>query len=179
LPDFARRRALLALAVGLVLPLPGCGWEPLYADPQSGPASADLRAIQVMPIAERIGQRLEMELRNSLNPTGVPTAFRYSLHTTLVVALSDIGLQSQGTSTLGRLDVYAYYNLVDNRNGSSLLNNSLHVQNSFALNPNQYSTVVGEDDARIRSVAELSREMMTRLTLFMERRVAQNPPKPG
>ena len=167
------------MAIGLALPLPGCGWEPLYADPQSGPASADLRAIQVTPIADRIGQRLEMALRNSLNPTGEPATFRYTLHTTLVVALSDLGLQSQGTSTLGRLDVFAYYNLVDNRTGSTILNNSQHVQNSFAFNPNQYSTVVGEDDARVRCVAELSQEMVARLTLFMERRAAQSPPKPG
>ena len=82
----AGRRALLALtlAVGLALPLPGCGWEPLYADPQSGPTSADLRAIEVTPIADRIGQRLEMALRNSLNPTGEPTRVRYTLYTTLV-----------------------------------------------------------------------------------------------
>ena len=67
--------------------------------------------------------------------------------------------------------------MVDNRNGSTLLTNSVHAQNSFALNPNQYSTVVGEDDARVRTVAELNQEIVTRLTLFMERRAAQNAPK--
>ena len=173
----AGRRALLALAVGLALPLPGCGWEPLYADPQSAPTSADLRAVEVTPIADRIGQRLEMALRNSLNPTGEPTKFLYALHTTLTVSLSALGLQSQGTATLGRIDVFASLILVDNRNGSTLLTNSAHVQNSFALNPNQYSTVVAEDDARVRSVAELNQEIMTRLTLFMEHRAAQSAPK--
>ena len=173
----ARRRELLALGFVLVLSLPRCGWAPLYADPQSGPASGDLRAIQVLPISERIGQRLEMALRNSLNPTGEPTKFLYALHTTLTVSLSALGIQSQGTATLGRIDVSASFVLVDNRNGSTLLSNSAHVQNSFALNPNQYSTVVGEDDARVRSVAELNQEIMTRLTLFMEHRAAQNAPK--
>jgi len=173
----ARRRELLALAVVLVLPLSGCGWERLYADPQSGPASEDLRAIRVFPISERIGQQLEMALRNSLNPTGEPTKFLYALHTTLTVSLSALGLQSQGTATLGRIDVFASFILVDNRNGSTLLTNSVHVQNSFTLNPNQYSTVVGEDDARLRSVAELNQEIMARLTLFMEHRAAQSAPK--
>jgi LPS-assembly lipoprotein len=173
------RRAFLALAAVLALPLPGCGWTPLYADPESGPASAELRAIQVLPISERIGQRLEMALRNSLNPTGDPTPYRYALRTTLGVALSDVGIQAQGTATLGRLDVYATFILVDNRNGSNLLTSSIHQQNSFALNPNQYSTVVGEEDARLRTVTELNREIVARLTLFMEHRVAQNPPKTG
>jgi LPS-assembly lipoprotein len=175
----ARRRELLALAVILVLPLPSCGWQRLYADPQSGPASEDLRAIQVLPISERIGQRLEMALRNSLNPTGEPTKFLYTLHTTLTVSLSALGIQSQGTATLGRVDVSASYVLVDNHNGGTLLANSVHVQNSFELSPNQYSTVVGEDDARVRSVAELNQEIVTRLTLFMEHRAAQNAPKTG
>ena len=145
--------------------------------PRAARRAADLRAIQVLPISERIGQRLEMALRNSLNPTGEPTKFLYALHTTLTVSLSALGIQSQGTATLGRIDVSASFVLVDNRKGSTLLSNSAHVQNSFALNPNQYSTVVGEDDARVRSVAELNQEIVTRLTLFMEHRAAQNAPK--
>ena len=51
--------------------LSGCGWTPLYAESR-GPASEELRAIRVDPIPERIGQRLEIALRNSLNPTGEP-----------------------------------------------------------------------------------------------------------
>jgi LPS-assembly lipoprotein len=172
-----RQRAFLALAAILALSLPGCGWERLYADPQSGPASADLRAIRVAPIPERIGQRLEMALRDALNPTGEPTQARYLLRTTLVVSLIDLGLQSQGTSTLGRLDVYATCVLVDLRNGNALMTNTVHVENSFALNPNQYSTVVAEDDAGVRSVAELNQEIVTRLGLFMEHHLAESAPK--
>ena len=136
-----------------------------------------MRAIQVLPISERIGQQLEMALRNSLNPTGEPNKFLYALHTTLTVSLSALGIQSQGTATLGRIDASASFVLVDNHNGSTLLTNSVHVQNSFALNANQYSTVVGEDDARVRSAAELNQEIVTRLTLFMENRARQNAPK--
>jgi len=38
---------------------------------------------------------------------------------------------------------------------------------------------VGEDDAGIRSVAELDQEIVTRLTLFMQRRMAEKSPKPA
>ncbi|HTV44967.1 MAG TPA: LPS assembly lipoprotein LptE [Stellaceae bacterium] len=172
----AARHVVLALAGMLALTLPGCGWQPLYADPQSGPASAALRAIRVDPIPERIGQRLELALRDSFNPTGEPTPARYRLQTTLAVALSDLGIQTQGTAALARLDVTATYNLLDLRTGAVLLTNTVHVQNSFALNPNQYSTTVGQDDAGVRSVAELDQEIVTRLTLFMERRAAPAAP---
>jgi LPS-assembly lipoprotein len=172
-PDMALRRVLFALGAVLALNLPGCGWEPLYADPQTGAASAELRAIRVDPIRERIGQKLELALRASLNPTGEPTAVRYRLATSLSVTLSTLGIQTQGTGTMGRLDVVATYHLLDVHSGAILQSNTIHVQNSFALNPNQYSTVVGQSDAGVRSVAELNQEIVTRLTLFLERRAAE------
>ena len=45
---------LITLALGAPLALSGCGWAPLYAEPASGPASEELRAIYVEPILERI-----------------------------------------------------------------------------------------------------------------------------
>jgi hypothetical protein len=173
----AGRRSVLALIVCLALPLSGCGWERLYADPETGPTSADLRAIKVLPISERIGQRLEMALRNSLNPRGEPTPVRYTLSTTLVYSLSNLGLQSQGTATLGQIDLHSTSSLTDVKTGQNLLTISLHEQNSFELNPNQYSTIVGEDDAQLRTVAELNQEIVRRLNLFMEQRAVQNGPK--
>src|SRR5215813_13384324 len=96
--------ALLAAGAPL-MPL-GCGWEPLYADLETEPACAELRAIKVDPISERIGQRLAIALRTSLNPTGEPATSRYLLSTTLTTYLSNLGIQSQGLATLGQLDAY-------------------------------------------------------------------------
>jgi LPS-assembly lipoprotein len=177
---FLRQQLLLALLGATPLALSSCGWAPLYADIETGPAGEELRAIRVDPIsAGRIGQRLEIALRNSLNPSGEPTSPRYRLRTTLATYLNNLGIQSQGLATLGKLDVFATYYLDDTQTGSNLLINTVHVTNSFDLNPNQYSTVVGEDDAGVRSVAELNQEIVNRLTLFMQRRVAEKSPKPG
>jgi LPS-assembly lipoprotein len=174
------RRALLAFAVPALVALSGCGWAPLYAERENSPASEELRAIQVDPIsAGRLGQQLEIALRSSLNPTGEPTSRRYHLRTTLLSSLVNLGIQSQGLATLGKLDVYATYYLFDLQSGNNLLVNSLHVANSFDLNPNQYSTIVGEDDAAVRSAAELNREIVTGLTLFMQRHLAEKSQNPG
>jgi LPS-assembly lipoprotein len=172
----ARRRVLAALAFGLPLALSGCGWTPLYGEAASGPASADLRGIYVEPILQRIGQRLELALRASLNPTGEPTPERYRLRTTLATALTNLGIESQGLASLGKLDVFATYTLIDSKSQKILLVNTVHVANSFDLNPNQYSTVVGGDDAAVRSVAELDQEIVTRLALFFERRLPEPAP---
>jgi LPS-assembly lipoprotein len=173
------RRRWLALVVAGPLALSSCGWSSLYADTEGGPASEELRAIRVDPIPERMGQRLEMALRNSLNPSGEPTRHRYVLRVTPYVGLSNLGVQAQGLATLGQLDVVVTYTLGDLENGKTLLNNSIHVTNSFDLNPNQYSTVVGENDAAVRSVTELNQEIVTRLSLFMQRRIAEKSPKPS
>jgi LPS-assembly lipoprotein len=167
------------LALGPPLALSGCGWAPLYGEAVSGPASEELRAIRVDPISERIGQRLAIALRSSLNPTGEPTPERYRLQTTLSTSLTNLGIESQGLASLGKLDVYATYHLIDTKNQKTLLVNSVHVSNTFNLNPNQYSTVVGEDDTAVRSAAELNQEIVTRLALFMERRLAEQPPAPS
>jgi LPS-assembly lipoprotein len=172
-------RAVIALAAAVAQILSGCGWAPLYADIESGPASEELRAIKVDPISERIGQRLEIALRNSLNPAGEPTPPRYRLNTTLAVTLGNLGIQSQGLATLGQIDATATFRLIDIQTGGTLLTSTVHVANSFDLNPNQYSTIVGEDDAGVRSVAEFDQEIVTRLTLFMQRRIAEQSAKPA
>jgi LPS-assembly lipoprotein len=175
-----RRGVPIGVAIGIALALSSCGWAPLYADPETGPASEELRAVEVDPIsAGRIGQRLEIALRNSLNPSGEPTPPRYRLQSVLATNLTNLGIQSQGLATLGKLDVAVTYYLSDIHSGADLLVNTVHVANTFDLNPNQYSTTVGEDDAAVRGVAELDQEIVTRLTLFFQRRLAEQKAKPG
>ena len=168
---------MVALTVALALPLPGCGWERLYGDRQADPASVELRAIKVAPILDRIGQRLEMALRESLNPTGISTPARYTLSTTLTYSLSSLGIQLQGTATLGQIDIHSTSMLTEIKTGQNVLTISLHEQNSFELNPNQYSTVVAEDAAGVRTVIELTREIMLQLNLFMQKRMAEGAAK--
>ena len=124
-------------------------------------------------------EMVEIALRNSLNPSGEPVPVRYRLRSTLVTNLSNLGIQAQGLATLGKLDVFMTYYLTDLQQGNDLLVNKVHVANTFDLNPNQYSTTVGEDDVAVRSVAELNQEIVTRLTLFFERRIAEQKANPG
>jgi hypothetical protein len=91
----------------------------------------------------------------------------------------DLGIQAQGLATRGKLDVFATYVLTDLRSGAVLLNNTTHSANDFDITANEYATVVGEDDARTRTVEELDREIVARLTLFMQRRAPQGAAKPG
>jgi len=174
---FLRQGLGIALGLGLAV-LGGCGWEPLYADRETGPADEELRAIRVAAISERIGQKLALALRQSLNPTGDPTPQRYLLRTTLSTSRQDIGVQTQGLGTRAKLDVFANFSLNDSTTGAQLLIGTSHVAESFDIEANEYSNVVAEDDARTRTVEDMRRDIVNRLTLFLQRRVAERAVKP-
>jgi len=167
------------MALGVVLAmLGGCGWAPLYADLESGPADEELRAIKVAPISERIGQKLALALRESLNPAGDPTPQRYLLRTILSTSRQDLGIQTQGLGTRGKLDAFANFSLNDSTTGAQLFIGTSHVAESFDILANEYSNVVAEDDARTRAVEDMRRDIVTRVTLFLQRRTAERAVKP-
>ena len=173
----ARHALLLAVAFGAALASAGCGWTPLYADRETGPADAELQAIKVDPIPERIGQRLALGLRESLNPDGTPVPQRYRLSVLLTTLRSDLGIQSTGLASRGKLDANANITLRDIKTGATLLFTTTHVADSFDILANEYASVVAEDDARTRAAEELRRDIVTRLTLFFQRRAAESGPK--
>ena len=164
------RRRFAALLLTLPGALAGCGWEPLYADRETGPADEALRSIKVNPVAERVGQKLAMGLRKSFNPTGIPTPQRFVLTVSLGTSLISLGIQSQGLGTRGSVNVSGSYNLQDIKGGAPLTTGSIHAVESFDIQANGYSTVVAEDDAYTRCAEEIRHELVARLTLFMQRR---------
>jgi LPS-assembly lipoprotein len=158
-----------------LLPLPavlaGCGWEPLYADPQTSRAAAELRAVKVMPIPERIGQVLSTGLINSFNPDHIETRPLYRLVVILTSQLQDLGIQSTGLATRGEVQMYANYQLIENAGSKIAQSASIHASDSFDIEANGYSTVVALDDAKLRCVEELRREIIARLTLFLQNKI--------
>lgn len=163
------RRHLLMLGLTLPALLAGCGgWEPLYANRDSEPTDERLRAIKVPPIAERVGQRLALGLRNSFNPNNVPTQQLYSLNVTIGTSVQDLGIQSQGIGTRGEVQLIATYRLIEIRTGKVLQTGTIHANDSFDIQANGYSTVVAQDDAYTRCVEEARREIVSRLTLFLQ-----------
>jgi LPS-assembly lipoprotein len=166
----ALRRHFLALAVGVPMLLAGCGWEPLYANHDSEAANAELRAIRVNPIGDRVGQRLEFALRNALNPSGEPAKQIYTLQVTLSTSFYSLGIQSQGLGTRGGINTYATYRLTEITTGKQLLVYSYHTTDSFDIQANGYSTVVAQDDGYNRCIEDTRREIVLRLTQFLEDR---------
>jgi len=168
-----RRRFAVLLTLALLWPaavLTGCGWEPLYANHQTAAGAADLRAIAVAPIPERVGQQLERGLRYSFNPNGEAVKPLYKLNIVLQKSLQDLGIQSQGLGTRGDAHLVATYKLIEVATNKELQQGFVHATDSFDIQANGYSTVVAENDAATRDVEEIRREIVARLTMFMQHR---------
>jgi LPS-assembly lipoprotein len=154
------------------VPLTGCGWAPLYADRAAGPADRELAAIKVAPIPERIGQNLALGLRQRLNPTGEPVPARYLLRTVLQTSQLDLGIIQFGLGSRARFDVTANFTLIEIATGASLFSASSHSAESFDILVNYYANIVAEEDARLRAIEDIGRDMITKLTVFLQRRAA-------
>lgn len=173
------RRAFLAGGIAACIgALTGCGWEPLYADRAAGPADAELAAIKVAPIPERVGQRLALQLRQWLNPSGTPVPSRYLLNTLLQTSRLDLGVLPSGFGTRAQVAMSTTFTLVDIATGAALITGVSHAAESFDIVANYYSNVVAEENARERAVEEIRRDMVSQLTTFLQRRVAPAAPRP-
>ena len=71
-----RRRDFLSLmrrgaAAGVLLPLAGCGFSPLYAEGEDDlSVAAEMATVRIEPLRDRVGQQMHNFLRDRLNPNG-------------------------------------------------------------------------------------------------------------
>lgn len=164
-------RAALALAL---LPLAACGFHPLYAESEEARYEPELAAIKVAPIANRIGQQLELSLREAFNPRGLSVEPRYTLSVTLIVTRVDLGIQRDAAATRGRVDVTAAILLADTKTAQVLYHSRTQATSSFNIVDDAYAAHVAEDDLRTRTVRDLTDEIRTRVAFYLrEKRAAR------
>ena len=176
--------ALLAL-LALVSPLAGCGWEPLYGQNHGlggvgGDAGPRLAQVHIQPIADRTGQQLYNNLRDRMNPQGVPADPRYDL----IVTLSQISSQQlvSVNQTATRIDTTftATYNLyrVDNP-GVSVFHATSRTTTAYDIPSDPYSAVVSSADAQRRAAQSLSDDISNRVASFLATQpLQQQQPSP-
>jgi LPS-assembly lipoprotein len=153
----------------LLLLLGGCGFHPLYAENELAADEPALATVKVLPIKDRIGQMLELSLRASFNPRGIVVEPRYRLAVALTVTRVDLGIQRDATSTRGRVDVQASIQLLDAKGGTPAYTSHAQSTAEFNILNDAYAAEVAEEDARARTVRDLSEEIRARVALFLQR----------
>ena|SRR5689334_15566576 len=166
---WSRGKALWCIALLLLmLPLAACGFHPLYGESRRVADAPALAAIKVLPIADRIGQQLELSLREQFNPRGLSLEPRYNLSITLAIARADLGIQRDATATRGQVSVTASMVLADAKTAKVLYRGAVHSLSSFNVVNDAFSAQVAQDDSDTRAMRDLADEIHTRVAIFLQ-----------
>ena len=163
------KRAFVPVAAALALgALAACGFQPLHARGGADGASADLAAIQIEPIKDRVGQMMHNRLRDALNPNGLPAKPRYYLKVTLAEISQETVVQRTAFAARANLTLTATYSLHDAVTRAAIHSGSVKSLSSYSHQTAPLGTLAGEKDARERAVTDAAEEIRTRLALYFK-----------
>jgi len=172
------RGALLAA----LLALAGCGFHPLYGN-TTGAVSVNvqqqLELIHIVPSQDRMGQQLYNDLRDMLNPRGVPAKPKYVLAVQLVESQQQLLLEQDQAATRTYLLVTATYHLKVAEGQTEVLTGTVRARTGFNLLTNEYASLVAKQNAEERAAGELADGIRQRLALYLAAAPAPPPAKPG
>jgi len=169
--SWSRRNAARFLAALALAGPAGCGFKPLYSSKRAEDTTvaADLAAVRIDPLRDRVGQQLHNLLRDRLNPHGQPVSPSYRLRVALKETIDELGIQRDETASRANLRVDADFALLDAAGGQALLQGRSSSTTSYDILRNPFATTVSEADARERALREVADDIQTRLALYFQR----------
>lgn len=165
-------KRISALMVFLCFTLAGCGFEPLYKQSSSVPSiSARFAEIEIPNIPNREGQILRNDLIDRLYTQGRPVDSRYVLKIDPIdTAISSLGIRKDATATREQITLSIHMRLVDRQSNAVLLERFVRAVGSYDILDSQYQTLVSRQTVSERVLKELSDNIVTELSLYLERK---------
>ena len=164
-------RVLAPILYLSVVVLEACGFRPLYDSYREGDSPAELAAIQIEPIADRIGQQLHNHLLDVLTPRGRPFDPDFVLRVRLKESIERLAVNKSALATRANFRLAADYRLLRKRDKSLVLNGTAIVVSSYNILTSDFATLMAEKDAKTRAVLEIGNDIQTRLAIhFVQHR---------
>jgi LPS-assembly lipoprotein len=171
-----------AVAVGALLLLAGCGFRPLYEDPEpvAGAASvgSELAAVEIAPIPDRVGQLVRNDLLYHMDASEGGGAADYRLDVRLAESISELAVERTGFATRSNLRLAASYSLIDLGTGRRLVRGRSRAISSYNIVDASFSTLTAQNAARERAAARVAEEIRTRLAAYFAGRKGSDPAAP-
>ncbi len=169
----ARPAMLRAPLLGfMLLGLGGC-LQPMYSS-LGGNLGAELRAIQVEPVPDRLGHYLHDQLITNLNGTGESVAPKYRLvlttHEYVQTALVDVTTQRPVSGTV---ITSVYWKLVPIDSERPIAAGTVTSSASYDRSEQRYANIAASHDAEIRDARTLADQLTTRVAAAL----ASPPPQ--
>lgn len=155
-------RGVLAALLGLALS--GC-FQPLYGPlGGNGDVAAQLQAIAVNPIPDRLGHYLETELIFAFNGTGSQVTPKYRLIVTLRENVQTPLLDTvTGYPSAATVVVNAEYKLVPTQGGEPIAKGTAIVNASYDRTSQRFADIRAARDAEIRDARVLAEQIHTNI----------------
>ena len=157
------------MACALVLPLWGCGLQPMYAGGASSPIAQDLAAVHVPAIQGRDGWLVRNALQDRLGVAGESSP-RYRLDVRLDDALEALGVLNDDTISRERRILRSRYQLVDLATGEILLDATAGSDAGIDVVSSEYATIAAENTALENLSREIADRIVTRVALTLRDR---------
>jgi len=170
--DLMRAYAALAWALGLA----GC-FQPLYGEASHPGMVADMRAIHVAPIKDRIGHYLTEDLIEEINGTGAEPPPKYRLDVTVAMKTTTPTIESAiNAATSATLQGTATYTLTRIDDQANVTAGTESAAAAYDRTENLYADLRAARDAELRIARELASEIAARLAAAL---TAPPPPAAG
>jgi LPS-assembly lipoprotein len=166
------RLATLAGAFVATLALGGC-FQPMYGPLSAGggDVAAELQAIAIEPIPDRIGHYLGDDLIFDLNGTGSHVPPKYRLYVTLRESANTPIIDTvNGIASAATVTLNADFRLVPIGGGAPITKGTALVIASYDRNDQRFSNIRAARDAEIRDAKQLSEQLRIRLAAALATR---------
>lgn len=161
------------LTGSLLLPLAGCGFQPVYmptASGKAGPAARELAAVMVRPIQDRPGQVMRESLQERFGDDS-GTAARYDLAVALNFTGEPLAIRSDNIATRVRVIGNATYVLVTRASPPvQLTRGTVRATDNYNLIDEQFFAADLENQAVTRRVIQLlADQIATQLAIYFRK----------
>lgn len=152
----------------LLLFLPSCALQPMYAGGRSGAVAQGLAAVEIPAIEGRSGWLVRNALRDRF-AAGGSASTRYRLDVRLDEKLEGLGVIGNDTVARERLTLRARYQLVDSTDNSILLDATDGTDAGVDIVSSEYAVIAAEQTAEERLAKDLADRITARVALAMRK----------
>ena len=160
-----KRTAAALFLLPALLPVGGCGLQPLYAGGGHGPVAQVLAGVEVAPIGGRGGWLIHNALTDRLAATGSTTP-RYRLQVELDDQIQGFGLRRDSSITRERRSLRARYRLVEVENGTVVLDATAGSDAGIDVVTSEYAVIAAEQTALENLSQQVADQIIARVALY-------------
>jgi LPS-assembly lipoprotein len=154
----------------VVLSAASCGFKPLYGNHASSVSQAALAQVRLVPLRDRVGQLLHIQLSKGMHAQGKPRNPVWELVINLVTQTVDLGIRKDETATRANLTLDAGFKLKHIATGRVAFKGRSVITISYNILESRFSTISSRSNATRRATREVGENIKTRVALFLSQR---------